>query len=133
MSEALTPEVAAQLRDAVGRVLHAVPAVPASAHAAVARLIDVLEASADAVIFPSDALISTSEAAALLGVSRMTVVRLIDSGRLRAQTSTTHRRVAVSDLARYRAETAARRSAAVAELAGDITETTPDDRVIATR
>lgn len=133
MAGAIAHDKAPQLRDAVDEALRAAPEITDSARAAFARLVDVLESSDDAVVFPAEATISTSQAAALLGVSRMTVVRLVDRGELRAETSTVHRRVPVSELARYQAETQARRRSAMAELAGDVTEATPSDRVIETR
>jgi uncharacterized protein YbjQ (UPF0145 family) len=60
-------------------------------------------------------------------------VRLIDRGVLRADISAVHRRIPVSELARYQSETRNRRRSAMAELVGDITETAPADQVIATR
>ncbi len=107
--------------------------LPPTAGAAIGRLLEVLETSPDAVIFPSDQSLSTQQAAVLLGISRMTVVRLIDRGELAADTASVHRRIPVSELARYQRETKARRSHALSELAGDITDQTPPDEVITTR
>ena len=56
-----------------------------------------------------------------------------DRGELRAETRAVHRRIPVSELARYQAETRTRRRSAMAELTGDVTEATPADRVIETR
>ena len=61
------------------------------------------------------------------------MVRLIERGVLRADISAVHRRIPVSELARYQTETRNRRRSALAELASDVTETAPADRVIATR
>lgn len=122
-----------RLRDAVDEALRVAPDITDSARAAFARLVDVLETSDDAVVFPAEATISTSHAAALLGVSRMTVVRLVDRGEMRAVTNAVHRRIPVAELARYQAETRTRRRSAMAELAGDVTGDTPADRVIETR
>lgn len=121
------------MRDAVDEALRATPGLTDAARAAFSRLVDVLETGADAVVFPVEATVTTSEAAALLGVSRMTVVRLIDRGELPAETSAVHRRIPVSGLARYQADSQSRRRSALAELADDITETTPTDRVVETR
>lgn len=133
MAGALTHDNASQLRAAVDEALRAAPDITDSARAAFARLVDVLDSSDDAVVFPAEATISTGQAAALLGVSRMTVVRLVDRGEMRAEAGGVHRRIAVSELARYQQETQARRRAAMANLAGDVTEDTPADRVIQTR
>lgn len=83
--------------------------------AAVAALSDVLEATAagdDAIVVRTPEAISTEQAAAVLGVSRPTVVRMIDSGRLPAHMVGTHRRVQLRDLLALRDETAKRRRAA---------------------
>lgn len=125
MNGAIAQETAEHLRAAVDEVRHSSPEVPATALAAFERLVDVLEASADAVVFPSDATVSTQQAAALLGVSRMTVVRLIERGELAVQGGAVHRRIAVSELARYQEQSSRLRRAAIAALTEDINEDTP--------
>ncbi|HEY2296144.1 MAG TPA: helix-turn-helix domain-containing protein [Jatrophihabitans sp.] len=133
MAGALAQEAAQHLRAALDEALRGTPELPATARAAFGRLVDVLEANADAVIFPADATVSTQEAAELLGVSRMTVVRLVDRGELIAEGGAVHRRISVSELARYQAESSRRRRAAVAALAADIDQDPPPDEVISTR
>lgn len=110
--------------DEVFRELEGSPDVPDSAHDAFLRLVDVLESNADAVVLPSDTLISTQQAAELLGVSRMTVVRLIDRGELVVEGGGVHRRIAASELVRYRSATVSRRRAALRGLAQEIDEDT---------
>ena len=97
------------------------------------RVVDVLESSPDAVILPADELLSTQEVAELLGVSRMTVVRLVEKGELVAEGGGTHRRIAASELARYRTATAASRRSALEALARDIGVDTPPDQIVRTR
>jgi excisionase family DNA binding protein len=63
--------------------------------------------------------LTTEQAAALLGVSRPTVVRLVDTGKLRAHMVGTHRRLALADVLAYRQETARRRGEALDEMASD--------------
>ena len=133
MAGAIAHDEAQHLRSALSDVLRASPELPATALAAFERLVDVLESSADAVVFPADSTVSTQQAAALLGVSRMTVVRLIDRGELSAEGGAVHRRIFVSELARYQAERSRRRRTAIVELAGDISEGMPPDQVIETR
>lgn len=62
--------------------------------------------------------VSTSAAAAFLGVSRPHVVKLIDSGLLPARMAGTHRRVRMTDLVTYKS-TAERRRTFLDELAAD--------------
>lgn len=133
MAGVIAHDEAQHLRSALSEVLRASPELPAVALAAFGRLVDVLESSADAVVFPADATVSTQQAAALLGVSRMTVVRLIDRGELGAEGGAVHRRIFVSELARYQAESSHRRRTAMVELADDVSEGMPPDQVIETR
>ncbi|MGH3099229.1 MAG: helix-turn-helix domain-containing protein [Streptosporangiales bacterium] len=136
MAGAIAPDQAQRLRAALDEVLREsgdTLDASGSARDAFLRLVDVLESSPEAVVLPSDAMVSTQRAADLLGVSRMTVVRLIDRGELTAQGGGVHRRIAASELARYQATSAARRRAALDGLAQEIGEDTPPDQVISTR
>jgi|SRR5680860_235188 len=136
MTGAIAHDQAQRLRAALEDVFRECdesPEVSASARAAFLRLVDVLEASTEAVVLPSDSFVSTQQAADLLGVSRMTVVRLIDRGELATEGGGAHRRISASELARYRATISTRRRAALQGLAQEIGEGTPPDQVINTR
>jgi excisionase family DNA binding protein len=136
MTGAIAHDQAQRLRAAlevVFRELEDSPDVSDSARDAFLRLVDVLESSAEAVVLPSDTLVSTQQAADFLGVSRMTVVRLIDRGELAAEGGGVHRRITASELARYRASSTNRRVAALHELAQEIGEDTPPDQFSSTR
>lgn len=135
MTGALAPDQAQRLRAAVEDMFRDAnaPDMSGSARDAFFRLVDVLESNPEAVVLPSDAFLSTQQAADLLGVSRMTVVRLIDRGDLAADGGGAHRRITASELDRYRAASARRRRAALHDLAQEIGERTPPDRVINTR
>jgi len=133
MAGAIAHDQAQRLRAALEGVFDDSLDVSGPARDVFLRLVDVLESSPEAVVLPSDALFSTQKAAELLGVSRMTVVRLIDRGELAAEGGGVHRRVAVAELARYRAASTARRTAALHSLAQEISGGTPPDQVISTR
>ena len=136
MTGAIAHDEAQRLRVALEGVFREVPdahEVPDSARDAFLRLVDVLESNAEAVVLPSDTLVSTQEAAGLLCVSRMTVVRLVDRGELSTEGGGVHRRIAASELARYRAASVSRRKAALHELAYQIDDGTAPDEVIRTR
>jgi excisionase family DNA binding protein len=72
-------------------------------------LAEILEAAADGqrtlVLRLQDDL-TTEQAAAVLGVSRPTVVRMVEAGKLPARMVGTHRRLALSDVVAYREEQA---------------------------
>lgn len=75
-------------------------------------LAEVLAAAADgerALVLRSPDDLTTAEAAAVLGVSRPTVVRLIDGGKLPARMVGTHRRLRLGDVLAYRESSATRR------------------------
>lgn len=133
MAGALAEHTAQTLRAAIEDALRNAVDVPTHAHAAFGELLNVLESHGDAVIFAADTTLSTQEAAALLGVSRMTVVRLIDRGKITAEPGAVHRRIAASEVARYFRESVSQRRSALAALARDIDENTPPDEPVTTR
>jgi len=104
-----------------------------AARTALFRVVEVLESSGGAIVLPLDAFMSTQQAAESIGVSRMTVVRLIDRGELVAEGGGVHRRIAATEVDRYREASATRRRAALRALAGEITDDTGPDQVISTR
>ncbi len=122
MSGAIAHDHAQRLRaalDGVFQELADTPDVSDSAREAFLRLVDVLESNNEAVVLAADTLISTQQAADLLGISRMTVVRLIDRGDLTAE-GEVHRRIRASELARYRDVSSRKRRAALQELVARI-------------
>ncbi|WP_203567218.1 helix-turn-helix domain-containing protein [Aestuariimicrobium ganziense] len=127
MSGVLADDAARQLHDALNAVADDAAREP------FLRLLEVLETSPEVVILPADALLSTQAVADHLGVSRMTVVRLIDRGILESAGVGVHRKVRASEVERYLVERAAKRRGAIAELAQDIDADTAADEVIRTR
>lgn len=136
MTPAIAHDQAQRLREALDRVFREAGdslEVSDAAREAFLRLVDVLESSPEAVVLPSDTMVSTQQAAGLFGVSRMTIVRLIDRGELHARGGGVHRRIAASELARYQVSRDSRRRDALHELAQEISDTTPPDQIISTR
>lgn len=136
MTAAIAHDQAQRLREALERVFRETGDsidVSDTAREAFLRLVDVLESSPEAVVLPSDTLLSTQQAADLLGVSRMTIVRLIDRGELFAKGGGVHRRIAASELARYQVSRDLRRRTALHDLTQEITDGTPPDQIISTR
>lgn len=82
-------------------------------------LSEVLAAAADGelpVVLRASEDLTTAQAAVVLGVSRPTVVRLIDAGKLSARTVGTHRRLALGDVLAYRDASVSRRRDALDRL-----------------
>lgn len=96
--------------------------LPASVAEALA---EILEAAADgerALVLRSPEDLTTEQSAAVLGVSRPTVVRLVEAGKLPARMVGTHRRLALSEVLAYRDASAKRRSEALDEMAREAEE-----------
>jgi excisionase family DNA binding protein len=91
--------------------------LPENANRAVRSLLRDLATGVPVHVIPSDAELTTQQAADLLGLSRTYVVRLIDEGSLPAHMAGTHRRLLASDVLAYRQ----RRATKLAAL-GDLTE-----------
>jgi excisionase family DNA binding protein len=82
-------------------------------------LLEVLQAAADGerpVVLRSPEHLTTEQAAAVLNVSRPTVIRMIESGQLPAHKVGTHRRLTLEDVLAYREQMIARRRDALDEM-----------------
>lgn len=137
MSGVIEHDQARRLQAAVEEALEAtsqeLPEATAKFRTAMQRVLTVMESSNDVVVLAQDELLSTQQVADALGVSRMTVVRLIDRGELAAEGGGVHRRITAGELGRYRLVSAQRRRAAMQRLTDQIDEDIPADRVIRTR
>ena len=88
-------------------------------------LAEFLEAAADgerALVLRSPEDLTTEQAAAVLGVSRPTVVRLVEAGRLHARMVGTHRRLTLGDVLAYREASATKRRAAIDDMTREAEE-----------
>lgn len=78
-----------------------------------------------ATFVPLSRRLTTQEAADLLNVSRPFLIKLIDQGKLVCEMAGTHRRLALSDVLRYKADRSTGRRKALAEMQ-DIAEDLDD-------
>ncbi len=88
-------------------------------------LAEFLEAAADgerALVLRSPEDLTTEQAAAVLGVSRPTVVRLVEAGKLHARMVGTHRRLTLGDVLAYREASATKRRAAIDDMTREAEE-----------
>jgi excisionase family DNA binding protein len=115
---ALTAEERDRVRQALGRVGRrprittddgTVLDLPDSVAEALAEVLAVAADGERPVVLRSPEDLSTEQAAAVLGVSRPTVVRLIEAGKVPARMVGTHRRLALGDVLAYREVSATRR------------------------
>jgi excisionase family DNA binding protein len=82
-----------------------------------ARVVDARARGEEIVVAPGDGEVSPTEAAALLGMSRPQVRKLMDRGLLEFRMVGTHHRIRVSSIRAFRESERPRRRAALAELA----------------
>lgn len=83
----------------------------------VSRLVDAQARGEQIVVTPTDAEVTPTEAAMLLGISRPQVRKLIDRGQLEFRMVGTHHRIKVSSVIAYREAERPRRRMALEEYA----------------
>lgn len=91
----------------------------------VALMREALSAMADhqaITISKSNTVLSTQEAAELLGVSRPTLVRLLEEGEIPFEKPSRHRRVNLADLLAYKDRISGQRRTVLAEMTADAAE-----------
>ena len=90
--------------------------IPQAVAEALAEVLEAAAAGELPLVLRASEDLTTTQAAAVLGVSRPTVVRLIDAGRLPAKIVGTHRRVTLGDAIAYRQDSASRRRSALEQM-----------------
>lgn len=101
--------------------------MPASAHRVLLQVLEAMKAGKAVTVAPQSQLLTTQQAADLIGVSRPTVVKLIEAGELPAETAGTRRRmVKLHDLLAYRERRRDAQYRALLETSGDYAED-PED------
>jgi excisionase family DNA binding protein len=97
--------------------------VPAAVYRVLRTMLSALDAGQAATISVHGTQLSTQQAADLLGVSRPTLVRLLDSGQIPSSRPNKHRRIRLEDLETYRLrrhQTRAEGLAAMVEISADL-------------
>ena len=83
------------------------------------QVAEAMQAGLAVTVAPQHLSLSTQEAADLLGVSRMTVVRLLEAGRIPFDRPGRHRRVRMVDLLEYQRRQRRRAEQALADMVAD--------------
>lgn len=107
-------------------------ALPAEAFRVLADVVHAMREGKAITVVPIDQLLTTQEAATFLGVSRPTLVRLLEAGEIAFERPSAgrHRRVRLEDVLEYQRRRRTERRAALDELtheAQDVTEATPSE------
>lgn len=103
--------------------------LPRPIYEALLLVADSLAAGKAVTVAPEATLLTTQQAADLLGVSRPTVVRLIDAGSLPSERHGNRRRIRLGDLLSYREQRRAEQYAMLAATAVDIDDEDDIDQV----
>jgi excisionase family DNA binding protein len=99
--------------------------VPAAVHRALRQVVEALRAGKAVTVVPQSMTLTTQQAADLLGVSRPTVVRLIDNEELPGERMGTRRRLLLQDVLAYREQRRQRQYEALTATSSDLDEDDP--------
>lgn len=92
--------------------------IPPDVYRILHHVVDALQAGLAVTVAPTETTLTTQQAADLLGVSRPTVVKYLDSGKIEHFKAGSHRRVLLSDVLAFREARRERQRAAVAATSG---------------
>jgi excisionase family DNA binding protein len=106
--------------------------LPEEIREVIANVVSALRRGQAVTLAPHALRLTTQQAADLLGVSRPTLIKLLEDGRIPYETPNRHRRIKLSDLLVYQATRRGERREALRELAQDaqnlgVYESTADD------
>lgn len=93
--------------------------IPTAVFGALRQVADALSAGLGVAVVPMNARLTTQEAADFLGVSRPTLVRLLDEGEIPMHKPGRHRFVTLEDLVAYQEQIATRRRSSLDAMVGE--------------
>lgn len=97
--------------------------LPEEVHRLLLQVVDALSNGLAVTVAPQTMTLTTQQAADLLGVSRPTLIKILDSGGIDYQQINTHRRLRLSDVLAYRDRRRTEQYAALAATSIDLDDT----------
>jgi len=108
--------------------------LPAEVFEVLRDVVEALSRGLAITVAPHETVLSTSEAAGILGVSRPTLVRLLESGEIPFEQPGTHRRVRLADVLAYHERALRRRAVGLDRMVAEAEDTgfyeLPDDAAV---
>lgn len=105
--------------------------VPAEVHQVLRQVVEAMQHGLAVTIAPQTMVLTTQQAADLLGISRPTLVKLLDAGQLPYERIGSHRRIQLRDLLSYRDQRRATQYAALEATAAPFDDDQDIDAVLA--
>jgi excisionase family DNA binding protein len=96
--------------------------LPAEVYRVLRQVVDVMRQGKATLVAPQGLLLTTQEAAEFLGISRPTLVKLLEDGAIPFEKPNRHRRVRLQDLVDFQARQRSERRAALAQMTEEASE-----------
>ncbi|MCI9889381.1 helix-turn-helix domain-containing protein [Micrococcales bacterium 31B] len=105
--------------------------LPKEVYEVLLHVVDAMRKGLSVTVSPTSQVLTTQQAADLLGISRPTLIKALDEGQLPYTRSGTHRRITLTDVLDYRDRRRQAQYAAIDALSVDVDETTDIDQALA--
>jgi excisionase family DNA binding protein len=105
--------------------------LPHETYRVLRQVIEAMRQGLAVTVVPQSQTLTTQQAADLLGISRPTVIKLLDDGKIPFERTGTHRRILLHDLLTYRAQRRRDQYAALEAMATDMTGEDDPETVLA--
>ncbi len=105
--------------------------LPKEVYDVLLRVVDAMRRGLSVTVSPTSQVLTTQQAADLLGISRPTLIKALDEGQLPYTRSGTHRRITLADVLEYRERRRQAQYAAIDALSVTIDERSDIDRTLA--
>lgn len=104
--------------------------IPKEIHEVLLQVIDAMQRGLAVSIAPQTKTLTTQQAADVLGISRPTLVKLLDANKIPFERAGAHRRVRLLDVMEYRSNRRQEQYDALEEMRADLSDETPVEDVL---